>query len=216
MQGPLQGHLTVTAVGTALGPGLSTPVCQMPPGPGCKQEACSRTGDVNIWELFRLKKKGLKLCPFVLSHFAPPQEEADFPSSHVHQSMVTKSNLPLLISSILISPWETPTPDFQTGQSSPLLSFYFFSATRLGKGPGTFTLQGSPWLRQAPPSPSEVWGRRHAASHQGPPCSNETPTGELSALLGCREPAQGTGQGFPPSTISSGEYPVLAFPTQTG
>lgn len=37
-----------------------------------KQEAHSGTGDMDIQELFRPKEKGLKLCPPLLSPFAPP------------------------------------------------------------------------------------------------------------------------------------------------
>lgn len=69
---------------------------------------------------------------------------------------------------MLISPWEIPTPDFQPGCSPLLFSPYFSSGTRLRKGSGAFSLQESPWLRQAPPYPSVAWGRNKAGSPQSP------------------------------------------------
>lgn len=68
---------------------------------------------------------------------------------------------------MLISPWEIPILDFQPGWSPPLFSPYFSSGTRLRKGSGAFPLQQSPWLRQAPPSPSVAWGRSKAGNPQG-------------------------------------------------
>lgn len=117
---------------------------------------------------------------------------------------------------MLISPWEIPSPGFQPDQSSPLLGSYFCGTTRLEEGPGAFPLQGSHRLRQAPPSPSAAWGRSNAGSPPGPACSDAAPTGELSALLDCMEPAQGPGQGSPPSATSSAEYPALALPRRMG
>lgn len=74
-QGPLQGQSTTSTVAIGMAPGLelSAPLCWVPPGPGqafFTQEAHSRTGDTNIWELFRPKKKGLKQCPLLLPPFA--------------------------------------------------------------------------------------------------------------------------------------------------
>lgn len=55
--GPLQP--VATAVKTSTGLGLSSPLCQVPPGPGqafCKQEAPSGEGVTNVWEQFRPKE----------------------------------------------------------------------------------------------------------------------------------------------------------------
>lgn len=141
--------------------------------------------------------------------FCTSSEETDFFLCLV---IYTRAFSSLLISSMLISPWEITTLNFQPGQSSLLLNSYFSGATRLGRGPGASLLQEKSLAEASFSNTISDMGKKQCREPAGFSYSNAAPTRKVSAVLDWRELAQGLEQGPPPSALSSAEKTVLALP----